>query len=241
VKTLLTLLGIFAVCAGTGRPARSQQSSEAQPPVPKPAHIKMIIITQASDESLVPDLRKDIHQGRDRIERFFGHPFDKPYTVEVFPDRKAFDTFFQKRWGIAHTERWMVAAGVADRLVLLSPRAWAKEADEHDASDRQHVREIITHEMVHVYHGQHNPSRDFDGMDDLGWFVEGLATYVSGQLELGHADDARKAIAEGKAPIHLADAWSGRYRYGVCGSMVQYVDSRYGREMLVNGVPYKDW
>src|SRR5262249_18676079 len=77
-----------------------------------------------------------------------------------------------------------------------------------------------------------NPTGDFDGMDDLGWFVEGLAVYVSGQLESSHQSAAAKALSEGKVPKSLAKAWSGRYRYGICGSMVRYIDDKYGRAMI---------
>jgi Peptidase of plants and bacteria len=126
----------------------------------------------------------------------------------------------------------MVASGVADRMVILSPRVWKTQAAEHDPADAEHIRELIAHELVHVYHGQHNPRPDFDGMDDSGWFVEGLAVYVSGQLERSHRTAARDALKVGKAPTRLADAWSGRYRYGVSGSMVEFVDKRYGRDVV---------
>src|SRR5262249_44354243 len=120
---------------------------------------------------------------------------------------------------VPKTEAWMVASGVADRMVILSPRVWKTQAAEHDPADVEQVREIIAHELVHVYHGQYNPRPDFDGMDDMGWFVEGLAVYVSGQLERSHRADARDALGAGKAPDRLARAWSGRYRYGVSRSM----------------------
>jgi hypothetical protein len=69
-------------------------------------------------------------------------------------------------------------------------------------------------------------------MDDLGWFVEGVAAYVAGQVDGAHKDDARRALAKGVTPTKLADAWSGKYRYGVCGSMVKFIDDRYGRKVL---------
>src|SRR5262249_4104940 len=152
--------------------------------------------------------------------------------VEVFPHREQFDAYFKKRWQVPRTERWMVASGVHDKLTVLSPRVWKAEAVEHDPKDETHFRELIAHELVHVYHGQLNPTGDFDGMDDLGWFVEGLAVYVSGQLENAHRDAASQALAKGQAPVSLAKAWGGRYRYGVCGSMVRFVDERWGRQML---------
>jgi hypothetical protein len=121
---------------------------------------------------------------------------------------------------------------VADTLTVLTPRVWKTEAAEHDPADAAHFRELVAHELVHVYHGQNNPTRDFDGMDDLGWLVEGLAVYVSGQLDHAHRDAARQAIATGKAPSSLATAWSGKHRYGVCGSMVRYIDRHYDRQTL---------
>src|SRR5262249_22780751 len=88
------------------------------------------------------------------------------------------------------------------------------------------------HEMTHVFHAQNNPRPDFDGMDDVGWFVEGLAVYVSGQLADKHLATAKEAVSEGKEPKQLERAWSGRYRYGVCGSIVQDIAATYGRKQL---------
>jgi hypothetical protein len=59
-----------------------------------------------------------------------------------------------------------------------------------------------------------------------------LAVYASGQLERSHRTADRDAIKAGKAPARLADAWSGRYRYGVSGSIVRFVDQRYGRDII---------
>jgi hypothetical protein len=173
-----------------------------------------------------------LEQGEQKVEKFFGQPFQRPFEVEVVPDRAAFDAYFRTRWKVPKTAAWMVASGVADRLVILSPRVWKSQAAEHDPADAEHIRDLIAHEMVHVYHGQHNLRPDFEGMDDSGWLIEGLAVYVSGQLERSHRTAARDALKAGKAPTRLADAWSGRYRYGVSGSMVEYVDKRYGREVI---------
>lgn len=179
-------------------------------------------------EAIGPDLRA----GVERIERFFGDPFAKPFVVEVFAHRSEFDAFVRERGWMERTERWMVAAGVADRLVILGPSAWKAEADEHDPSDREHVRNLVAHELVHVYHGQRCPKPDFDGMDDMGWLTEGLAVLVSGQLEREHRGRDREAIRAGKAPARLGDAWSGRYRYAVSGSIVAFVERKYGRKTL---------
>ena len=174
-------------------------------------------------------LQESLESGRKRIVAFFGKDFAKGFEVEVFPSRARFDAYFMGRWKLPKTQAWMVASGVGDKLTILSREVWKTQAAEHDPKDEGHYRELIAHEMVHVYHGQWNPTGDFEGMDDLGWLVEGLAVYVSGQLERSHRTAAADAVRLGKGPTSLAKAWSGRYRYGVCGSLVQYIDQKWGR------------
>jgi len=241
MKKIFCLLGmVLAGCAAEQSPpttsdagsARAGEKSPAVRPVrPAPGSAGQIIL-QEKDIAFGTELLLALGEGRKRIEEFFGKPFPRPCDVEVFADRSAFDAYFQKRWKVAKTEPWMVAAGVADRLLILSPRVWKTEAVEHNPADADHVRELVAHELVHVFHGQQNPTGDFEGMDNLGWFVEGLATYVSGQLSHEHRGAAAEAIQAGKGPRRLADAWSGQYRYGVCGSMVEFVDHRWGHETI---------
>jgi hypothetical protein len=167
-----------------------------------------------------------------QIEQFFGHPFPKKFDIFVLADRAALDRSLPVEWGIAPTQCWMVAAGVSDRLWILSPDVWREQACDHDPENAKHVRDIVAHELVHVFHGQMNPSGDFSAVENIDWFVEGLATYVSGQLEEQHllsAEDALKAHAE---PKQLSDAWKGKYRYGVSGSLVRYLDRQVGHVKL---------
>ncbi len=171
--------------------------------------------------------------GRQEIERFFGRDFERPPRVVAAANRAEFDAQLPAEWGMTPSQCWMVGVGAADFLAVLAPSAWAGEACEHDGNDAVHVQQIITHELTHSYHGQRNPTRDFTGMDEMGWFVEGLAVLVSGQLE-SRSNTAAVAIAANAAPASLAEAWSGRYRYGVCGSLVQYIDQIYGRAALVS-------
>lgn len=177
------------------------------------------------------DVDRIVEEGRKQVEAFFGEPFLRRYDVQVFPSRAALTDFASQRWGMPKTECWMVAMGVASTMVLLSPQAWSSEACEH-RSTREHVREIVTHELVHVFHGQHNPNPEFDGMEDAGWFVEGLAVYASGQLDEKRTARVRNALAEGPVCSRLADAWSGPDRYGVSGSLVRYIEQRWGRAKL---------
>lgn len=225
----------FAVCTVGSAFAASTVTSSGQDQTSQgksPASAEVRIIHGDQDNDVASALKPHIQDGKKKVERFFDSPFKTAFEVEVFPDRAAFDNYMRKRWKIPKTEPWMVASGVADRMVILSTRVWKTQAAEHNPNDAAHVRDLIAHELVHVYHGQHNPRPDFDGMDDCGWFVEGLAVLVSGQLERSHRTAAREAIKAGKAPTRLADAWSGRYRYGVSGSMVEFVDKRYGRDVL---------
>lgn len=174
-----------------------------------------------------------IDAGRAQVEHFFGQPFAAPVRIIVSPTRAAFDASLPAKWEITPTQCWMVGVGGGGLLALLSPSAWPTEACEHDGKDTAHIQEIVTHELTHVYHGQRNPTGDFIGMDDAGWFVEGLAVVVSGQLDTGDRPTAAAAIKAGAAPAKLADAWSGKYRYGVSGSMVAFIDATYGRARLI--------
>lgn len=191
----------------------------------------LVIEYADADSATVPALVAALTAGRAAVESFFGAPFAGAFTIRVFPERASLTAHWAASWGVPdlRTECWMVASGVAGELALLTPRVWNTEACEHDPTDTASTRRVLWHELVHVYHGQHNPHPTFDGMDDLGWFVEGLAVLVSGQLDAEHRGDARQAIAAGAAPTHLAAAWSGRWRYGVSGSLVAYVDRTWGR------------
>jgi hypothetical protein len=207
--------------------------AELPPPtLPRPTPAAFAF-DSAPGDSIRPVIEADARVARAQIETFFGQPFRQPVSVLVAPNRAAFDAALPAAWGIAPSQCWMVGVGVADNLYLVSPTAWASDACEHDAADAQHVQDIVTHELVHAFHGQHNPSRDFANAEEVGWFVEGLAVYVAGQLDRGRSSNPAEAIAADAAPTRLAEAWSGRYRYGVCGSMVQYIDQTYGRATVI--------
>lgn len=185
-------------------------------------------------ESGVGAIAVGLMEGRNRIEAFFGQPLPRDFDVRVFATRRALDAHWRAAWKMRdlESECWMVASGTASELAILSPDAWAKEACEHDPADEAHLNGLLAHELTHVYHAQHNPKPDFDGLDAIAWFAEGLAVYASGQLEEGHQATAQEAIARGAAPTALAAAWTGKYRYGVAGSLVRFVDRRVGRAGL---------
>ena len=211
----------------------SCEASSPGAPVAPSSAVPFHLVFQPADAAIAAELEPVLLAGVREVETYFGAPFRAPFRVAIHPDRAAFDAAFPPEWGIAHTECWMVASGVADGVQVLSPRVWKEQACEHDAADSRHVSELLAHELVHVYHGQHNPSPDFTAVTGIDWFVEGLATLASGQLAHEHARDAREALDKGLGPKDLATAWSGRYRYGVCGSLVEFLEHELGRERVI--------
>lgn len=189
-----------------------------------------------ADRDQMAAIEKIVTRGRQTIKRFFGRPFPQPFVVRIYPDRASLTQFWRKDWKIPNLqpESWMVASGTSRTLSILSPRVWATQATEHDPKDKKQTEHLIIHELVHVFHAQSNPRPDFEGMDDIGWFVEGLAVYVSGQLEDQHLASAREAVETGKTPRELKTAWSGKYRYGVSGSLVRYIAAKYGRKKIID-------
>jgi hypothetical protein len=166
------------------------------------------------------------------IQRFFGASFPDPIHFQMVSSRGAFDRAVAK-FGVGTTECWMVGLGTADLMVLLSRSAWSTQACDHDPNDLPAVRRLIAHELIHVYHGQLNPSRDFSGIEDLDWFVEGLAVFGSGQLTDDRLEAMQAAIVAGQFPASLSKVWTGPNRYGFAGSIARYVDLTWGRAMTV--------
>lgn len=193
------------------------------------------------------DINKDeyaglIENGVKNVTAFFHEPYQRDFDVYIHPNRHSLDSTWQYDWKMPEfkSECWMVASGVADRMDLISPKTWDKEACEHSYSDKAKTQMLITHELVHVFHGQKNPSPDFSNVTGIDWFVEGLATYASGQCDAARIAEVKKAITDGKAPSSLDQFWSGRLKYGLSGSMVMYIDQKYGRAKLVSLLGYTD-
>jgi hypothetical protein len=190
--------------------------------------------------AVVADIEADLAWAESRIAERLG-PFPDTVSVRIFADRAGFTEALREAWGIPETACWMVGAADDYHLYLLSHDAWREEACEHDPDDSEHRRLLVTHEAVHVYHGQVNPSDDIGLLEEIGWFVEGLATWASGQLEAAHAGRAAEALEAGEGPALLAEAWSGQYRYGVAGSLVAWIDENRGREVLLAALEFTTW
>jgi hypothetical protein len=176
-----------------------------------------------------------IRNGTRTTQSFFTSHYLERFEVYIHPDRRSLDRTWQKEWKMPEfrSECWMVASGVAKRLDLLSPRVWDTQACEHQSSGKAETQRIITHELVHVFHAQRNPDPDFSDVSGIDWLVEGLATYVSGQLDSARIQQVREAVAKNEIPVSLDEFWTGKIKYGLSGSAVAFIEKKYGRSMLL--------
>jgi len=175
-----------------------------------------------------------VARGMDAVERFWGRPFSRGFEVRVLANRAALDRFWRGLWKepAFKSACWMVASGQDEVMALLNPVAWKEQACDHDPDDAGHLQNLVTHELAHVYHDHQNRLVGFTGGEPIGWFIEGVAVLVSGQLAEKKRFTAAQAIKDGRAPRRLTNAWSGKYRYGVSGSLVAYLDHTLGRPRL---------
>jgi hypothetical protein len=200
---------------------------------------KYILHYTDSDAGNFMLIKNYLDNGVTTVEKFFSKKYSKVFNVYVFPNRNSIDKQWSKAWNMAgfQSKCWIVASGVGERLDLLTPSVWKTEACDHDPSNRPEAQNLITHELVHVFQGQLNPHLDFSGMDDIEWFVEGLAVFVSGQLTKDRIDRAVKAIKKGKYPQKLQNASNGDNKCGITGLMVSYIAYKYGKEKLYALLP----
>lgn len=176
-----------------------------------------------------------IKNGITSVEAFFHASFVNKFVVYIHPTRQSLDSTWQKDWVMPafKSECWMVASGVATKLDILSPKLWDKQSCEHIYSETTQTQQLITHELVHVFHGQRNISPNFSNVEGIDWFVEGLATYASGQCDKARIADVKKEIENNKIPKKLDNFWSGKIKYGLSGSVVMFIDHKYGRSKIM--------
>ncbi len=229
--------GLMTVVGARAGDSNQPDASSVQPAVKWSEQVvgSMKLEHTPADKAFLPHLKRYLGNGEKTVRAFFGKEFPEKFTVRLFPERAVMTEYWRREWGIPdlETQCWMVASGTASTLSLLSPRIWKRDACEHDAADTVRTQLVITHEMVHTFHGQFNPRPEFDGLDSIGWFLEGLAVYASGQLDHEYLAGALEAIEVGAVPTNLEELWSGKYRYGVSGSIVGYIDHRFGRDSIL--------
>lgn len=190
---------------------------------------------QAADAAWAPIVHAEGVEGRQRGERFFGVPLRGELVILVLPDRAALTAQWQARWGGFRPECWMIASGDATSVLMLSPRAWAQDSCGHDGADAVHRARVTWHEVAHVHHAQQNQAWATAATQEIGWYVEGLAVHVSGQLEDGGGAFVQARLAAGDGPTRLADVLPRGYDFA--GSLVASIDRRHGRAALLALLP----
>lgn len=188
----------------------------------------------AKDRPLIKEYEKLIETGMHEVAVFFDSSFAKKFEVYIHPDRRSLDSSWRKDWNMPGftSECWMVASGVAARIDIISPKTWDTASCEHSYSNKEKMQQLITHELVHVFHGQQNISPDFSKAENIDWFVEGLATYASGQLDSASIAKVKEQVRERTYPKTLDIFWTGKLRYGLSGSMLMFIDKNYDRTVL---------
>jgi hypothetical protein len=195
---------------------------------------------KSPDKESIHEYAGLIDRAKSQVNGFFNGDFQKEFNVFIHPDRASIDVQLSNDWGMPDfkTECWMVASGVSQRMDILSPKNWDKMSCEHSYQDSLKTNQLITHELIHVFHGQLNKSPDFSDVTGIDWFVEGLAVYGSGQCDHERMAAVRKAVTENAYPQTLDDFWTGKLKYGFSGSMVMFIDSKAGRDKLKNLLIY---
>ncbi|MCI0751447.1 MAG: hypothetical protein L0Y35_06380, partial [Flammeovirgaceae bacterium] len=67
---------------------------------------------------------------------------------------------------------------------------------------------------------------------NLDWFIEGLATYASGQLTDSKLNDVKADFQKGNTPKTLNQVWKGKLKYARAGSLISFIDKKIGRKKL---------
>lgn len=187
------------------------------------------------DNQNIREYKVYFEAGKKTVEDFFQTPFNTEFNIYIHPNRASIDSTWQKDWNMPEfkSQCWMVASGEAQKIDILSPKMWDSLSCEHSYSNALKTQRLITHELVHVYHGQQNVSPDFSNVSGIDWLVEGLATYASGQCDSVRISEVQKALSENKIPDTLDNFWTGNLKYGLSGTVVMYLDNKYGREKMI--------
>ena len=188
-----------------------------------------------SDKENINEYAIYFNNGKKSVSDFFQSTFYNEFDIYIHPNRISIDSSWQKDWNIPEfkSQCWMVASGIAIKLDIISPKIWDNVSCEHIYSNTIKTQQLITHELIHVFHGQRNISPDFSNVNGIDWFIEGLATYASGQCDSIRVSEVKNAILENKMPQHLNKFWTGNLKYGLSGTVVMYLDKKYGRKKMI--------
>ena len=221
----VVVIVLFALCS-SWRPVKNDWLKETR-------NGYTFLYTNA-DQSNRKEYCEIIDNGIKSVRYFFNDDFKKAFEVYIHPNRNSLDKQWQSDWSVPDfkSECWMVASGIATKIDMISPIRWKEEACEHSYDNKVKTQQLVTHELFHVYHAQFNSTPDFSDAVGMDWFVEGFATYASGQLDNGRLMEIKSAIKENTVPANLDNFWKGKMRYGLSGSLVMYIDKHYGTKKL---------
>lgn len=217
---------LIALLACAGEPASEPEW------IRRDAGAETVHVTGA-DLGLAPALLADLAAGRLQATAMLELAFDRPVPLWVYPDRGTLTRHWRSAWQRPDfvPECWMIAAGWATELNLLSPAAWTSEACGHPAGDALYRRMVIGHELVHALHAQQNASYPQLGAT-MPWLNEGLAVYVSGQLDAVYQPTGTLARGLARDPQSIAELWGLPENYALMGSLIRYLDRNRGRPIL---------
>jgi hypothetical protein len=192
-----------------------------------------------SDDNNVDQYLRFFREGVRTITSFFDTGFSKHFQIYVQPNRNAFDTKEQERRHnrFFKSECWLAATGTIEGINLLSPLRWQDEPCSGrytEYSDTVKTKKLFIHEMVHVFHAQHQQLNHTNDEVDF-WFLEGIAYYVSGQMDSTAARMVQTAFTNQRIPDHLSaigQISDINLRYAVSGSLLQFISATYGKPLL---------
>jgi hypothetical protein len=235
LRAFLAALACLALAAcGSGSSGPTPVATATPAPAAQELRAADVLVAfQPADSAWAPIVHAEGVAGRENALRFFATPIAGELRIDVFPDRAALTAHWRRIWQqpAFQPECWMIASGDANGIVLLSPGAWTRDSCGHDGQDAVARARITAHEVVHVHHARANPSLGTTA-GAMGWFVEGLAVYASGQLDEGSRAHVRDEIAAGRYPQRLSAVVPTGYSWA--GSLVASIDHRYGRATVLD-------
>ncbi|MBK7130950.1 MAG: hypothetical protein IPM74_18370 [Crocinitomicaceae bacterium] len=236
VRVLLAIIAGFFFCCNNSESLTNEELSEGTAPFDS-----IFDLHYASIESPYSNVMELwIVRSISKIESFFSKKFLEKFDVFIYSERDSLDKVLALNYNIPNfrSECWLVAIGERLRIDLLSPRVWSSQSCEPGANDTNAIYQIVTHELVHVFHQQH--CQNIQRNENMQWFTEGLAVYVSGQL--GNVPDTtiKNLLLEADSPESLIDLKNNPYNYNLSGSLVEYIDENYGRNVVFKMISIED-
>jgi hypothetical protein len=188
----------------------------------------LVVQTTEADASIADNLLARTVNARRADAEFLGLTFPRTVTLVFYPDRPTFEAFWRDSVPGFQPQCWMIGRTIGSRIDILSPRTWPTQSCGHAGNDFE-VDQVIAHELVHALHAQVNAQPDVNIAADTKWFNEGVAVFVSGQLDVASRARVADSVRAGYTPARLAAVLQHADGYALAGSMVAYVDATRGR------------